>query len=138
MVDWMVEVLTTFKCSDQTFFLAVNLMDRYFKMSTKTLRATELHITGIITMFVASKYEDVIPLLMKTVLNKIGHNKFDIAIIEEREIELLKTLSFKIGAPTIKEFIDRFLQEAHVSKNDKFYKLCMYLAKMSCHDYNLS
>lgn len=30
MVDWMVEVLSAFKCSDQTFFLAVNLMDRYF------------------------------------------------------------------------------------------------------------
>jgi hypothetical protein len=31
MVDWMVEVLTTFKTSDQTFFLAVNIMDRFFK-----------------------------------------------------------------------------------------------------------
>jgi hypothetical protein len=31
MVDWMVEVLTTFKTSDQTFFLAVNILDRYFK-----------------------------------------------------------------------------------------------------------
>ena len=32
MVDWMVEVLTAFKCSDQTFFLAVSLMDRYFNV----------------------------------------------------------------------------------------------------------
>lgn len=31
MVDWMIEVLTTFSCSDQTLFLAVNLMDRFFK-----------------------------------------------------------------------------------------------------------
>lgn len=30
MVDWMVEVLTAFKCDEQTLFLAVNLMDRYF------------------------------------------------------------------------------------------------------------
>lgn len=30
MIDWMVEVLSAFKCSDQTFFLAVNIMDRYF------------------------------------------------------------------------------------------------------------
>lgn len=30
MVDWMTEVLTAFKCCDQTFFLAVNILDRYF------------------------------------------------------------------------------------------------------------
>lgn len=30
MVDWMVEVMTAFKCADQTFFIAVSLMDRYF------------------------------------------------------------------------------------------------------------
>jgi hypothetical protein len=29
MIDWMIEVLTNFKCEDQTFFLAVSLMDRY-------------------------------------------------------------------------------------------------------------
>ena len=31
MIDWMIEVLTNFKCDDQTFFLAVGLLDRYFK-----------------------------------------------------------------------------------------------------------
>lgn len=31
MVDWMIEVLTNFKSDDQTFFLAVSLLDRYFK-----------------------------------------------------------------------------------------------------------
>ena len=29
--DWMIEVLTNFKCEDQTFFLAINLLDRYLK-----------------------------------------------------------------------------------------------------------
>ncbi len=32
MVDWMVEVMSAFKCADQTFFLAVSLMDRYFDL----------------------------------------------------------------------------------------------------------
>lgn len=31
MVDWMIEVLMNFKCDDLTFFLAISLMDRYFK-----------------------------------------------------------------------------------------------------------
>ena len=76
MVDWMMEVLSAFKCADQTFFLAVNLMDRYFDGLNKqniVLELSELHTTGVVCMFMASKYEDVYPLLMKTVINKIGH-----------------------------------------------------------------
>lgn len=72
----MVEVLTTFKNSDQTFFLAVNIMDRFFKNTKKRLKSYELHLIGIISMFIASKYEEVVPLLMRTIVNKIGHNKF--------------------------------------------------------------
>jgi hypothetical protein len=107
----MVEVLTTFKNSDQTFFLAVNLLDRYFKNSSKQLAATELHISGIVSMFIASKYEDVIPLLMRTIISKIGHNKFQVRQIEEKELEILKTLEYKIGAPTVLEFLERYLSE---------------------------
>ena len=31
MIDWMIEVLTNFNCDEQTFFIAVQIMDRYFK-----------------------------------------------------------------------------------------------------------
>lgn len=51
-------------------------MDRYFKSTAKEMKAADLHLAGIVSMFIASKYEDVIPLLMKTIVNKIGHNKF--------------------------------------------------------------
>lgn len=43
---------------------------------------------------------------MKTVINKIGHNKFTIQAIQEKEIEILSVIGFKIGVPTIKEFLD--------------------------------
>ena len=42
MVDWMIEVLTNFKCDDLTFFLAVSLMDRYFKGCQKELKIVNL------------------------------------------------------------------------------------------------
>jgi hypothetical protein len=111
MVDWMVEVLTTFKTSDQTFFLSINILDRYFKQSSKTLGGADLHVSGIVSMFIASKYEDVIPLMMRTVINKIGHNKFEVPAIEDRELDVLRTIQYKIGSPTVKEFLDRFFEE---------------------------
>ena len=76
MLDWMVEVLVAFRCSDQTFYQAVSIMDRYFKNCEKSLLATDLHLSGIAAMFLASKYEEVLPLSLKTVQEKIGHGKF--------------------------------------------------------------
>lgn len=35
MVDWMIEVLTNFRCDHMTFFHAVSLMDRFFKHSDR-------------------------------------------------------------------------------------------------------
>ena len=61
-------------------------MDRFFKNSEKNLSGSDLHLTGITSMFISSKYEDVIPLLMKTIVRKIGHEKFSEYSIEEREL----------------------------------------------------
>lgn len=90
-------------------------------------------------MFIASKYQDVIPLRMSTVIKKIGHNKFDTKLIQEKELEILKVISFKIGTPTVKEFLDRFISEFGYStmKTDQFYKMCTTLAKLACHSYEL-
>jgi hypothetical protein len=140
MVDWMVEVLTTFKNSDQTFFLAINLMDRYFKNVSISLPSTELHLAGVVSMFVASKYEDIVPLMMKTVVNKIGHNKFELRQIEEKELDLLRVNDYKVGVPTIKEFLDRFLEELSglLSKQDRsVYRYLMCIAKMTCFSYDI-
>jgi cyclin B/cyclin A len=62
-------------------------------------------------MFLASKYEDVYPLLMKTVYNKIGHQKLAIDAIRTKEQDLLKTLNFNIGgAPTTLEFLEKYIE----------------------------
>eukprot|EP00349_Pseudokeronopsis_sp_Brazil_P001364 CAMPEP_0202960012 /NCGR_PEP_ID=MMETSP1396-20130829/4197_1 /ASSEMBLY_ACC=CAM_ASM_000872 /TAXON_ID= /ORGANISM="Pseudokeronopsis sp., Strain Brazil" /LENGTH=90 /DNA_ID=CAMNT_0049678963 /DNA_START=451 /DNA_END=723 /DNA_ORIENTATION=- len=86
-------------------------MDRHFKNAPRALESADLHLIGIVSMFIASKYEDVVPLLMKTIINKIGHNKFSVEQIQTKEIEILKSLSFKVGAPTVKESLDRLFEE---------------------------
>ncbi len=140
MVDWMAEVLCTFKTSDQTFFLAVNIMDRYFKEVGTEQKASELHLVGVVSMFIASKYEDVIPLLMKTVVNKIGHGKFPIELIQSKELEILKVLGYRIGVPTVKEHLDRFFEETAslYASSKNLRELACYIAKLSCLNYNLA
>jgi hypothetical protein len=109
MIDWMIEVLTNFKCDDQTFFLAVSLMDRYFKAVPQEKLLTELHITGVTSMFVASKFEDIYPLKMKTVYEKIAHQKIEISAIKALELDIMKVIQYKIHAPTVLDFLKVFL-----------------------------
>lgn len=163
MIDWMIEVLTNFKCDDQTFFLAVSLLDRYFKNKKEQRQISDLHIIGVTTMFIASKYEDIYPLKMKMVFEKIAHKKLAIEEIKGLELDILKSINYQIPAPTVLDFLRVYLQEVlgigHVGKtsltaeekekiptssntpeglNHLIFKMAMYLAKMSMHDYELS
>jgi hypothetical protein len=73
MIDWMIQVCDALKEStDATFFLAVSIMDRYFEARQKervVLEPGELHIIGVTSIFISSKYEDVYSVTLKTIIN---------------------------------------------------------------------
>lgn len=111
MVDWMIEVLTNFRCDDQTFFLSVSLMDRYFKNCSTRKEVSDLHIIGVASMFIGSKFEDIYPLKMKTVFEKIAHKKLEISRIKDLELDMLSSIDYKIHAPTVLDFLKVYLAE---------------------------
>ena len=90
MIDWMIEVLTNFGCDEQTFFIAVQIMDRYFKHAGLSLKITDWHAVGVTAMFIASKYEDIYPLRMKTIDERIAQKKIPIEQIKTLELDILR------------------------------------------------
>lgn len=108
MLDWMAEVIGAFKLSNQTYFMAVNLMDRYLNNCQRSIKLDELHLIGVTAMFTASKYEDVRPLIMRVVVKKIGHDKFTSDQIMDRELEMLRSIGFRVSAPTVLDFLEKF------------------------------
>jgi hypothetical protein len=111
MVDWMIEVLSNFKCDELTFFIAVSIMDRYFKLTKETKKVEDLHIIGVTSMFLASKFEDIIPLKMKAVYEKIVHRKIEQGAIRQLELDIMQTIQYKIHAPTVLDFLKDFMVE---------------------------
>jgi hypothetical protein len=57
MVDWMIEVLSSYKMSEETFFRSIYLMDAYLCASKARLEIKDLHLVGVTAMFAAAKYE---------------------------------------------------------------------------------
>jgi hypothetical protein len=126
MVDWMVEVLSAFSLSTRTLFLSVRLMDSFFKQSQATLFTSDLHLIGVVCMFVASKYEDVKPLKMKTLYEKIGHRRIAIDQIHTAERVLLSTLNYQVSLPTLLDF----LEEALIPEAEEVKAKAMALAEV--------
>ncbi len=121
MIDWMIEVLTNYKCDDNTFFIAVNTMDRYFKaLGSASLQPNELHLIGVAAMFMASKYEDIYPLRLRIVHEKISHKKLSCQEIKEKETEISVGLGFVLGKPTIWDFINHFIEEIFYTQVNNF------------------
>ena len=76
MIDWMIEVLHAYKCDNQTLFIAASILDVFIQKSTVTLENSNMHLIGVTCIYIASKYEDVIPIRMNSIHNKIAHKIF--------------------------------------------------------------
>ena len=88
-------------------------------------------------MFVASKYEDITPLFMQTLLTRIGHNRFSQSDVLSLEKDILRTLRFKMAAiPTVLEFLERYLSLpffADYPRRDGLISVSKYLATLQAH-----
>ena len=62
-------------------------------------------------MFIASKYEDIYPLKMKMVYEKIAHKKLPIDKIKNLELKILGVIQYKIPAPTTLDFLKIYLKD---------------------------
>jgi len=121
MIDWIIEVLILYNCDENTFFIAINLMDRYFKFYTiKNLKSEDLHLVGVTAMFMASKYQDIYPLRLKLLKENIAYNKFTMDQIKNKEIEISNILNYQITLPTQWEFINLYLQEIFINNHNDF------------------
>lgn len=86
-------------------------MDRYFKNCQGRKEVSDLHVVGVTAMFIGSKFEDIYPLKMKTVFEKIAHKKLEIQRIKDLELDILSSIQYKIHAPTVLDFLKVYLAD---------------------------
>ncbi|CDW89235.1 UNKNOWN [Stylonychia lemnae] len=146
MIDWLIQVFRVFKiCAPQTFFLTINIMDRYFKQKSERneiLDKQELHEIGLVAILLATKFEDVIPIHMNQILRDAGHNKFKQSDILNREIDVLLTLGFKVQsitvfeeATTLAKMLFNSYKKGSLTKHDEelFFNYLLFACQLSQH-----
>ncbi|KAH8273856.1 hypothetical protein KR044_002204, partial [Drosophila immigrans] len=60
LLDWLIEVCEVYKLHRETFYLAVDYLDRYLH-GERQVQKTHLQLIGITCLFVAAKVEEIYP-----------------------------------------------------------------------------
>lgn len=103
LVDWMVDVHIKFKLHPETFFLAVDILDRYLMSPTASATRATLQLVGVTATLIAAKMEEIWPPEVKDCIY-ISANTYTREEITEKERDVATALGFKLSVPTVYPF----------------------------------
>lgn len=108
MADWILEVLSHFQSefSSSTFFRSVLILDQFIKYTHLTLCNEDIHLAGVTSMYIASKYEDLFHIRIKDFTQRAAHGKFVPPQIRETELLILASSGYCISYKTLNEIVD--------------------------------
>ena len=105
VVDWLVDVSMQYKLSDDSLFLAVNIMDRY--IGERKIQTKDFQLVGCGALLIASKFEEIYPPEVRDFCY-IMDNAFTGSNLLRMEYEILKTLNFDVLCVSPLVFLKRF------------------------------
>merc|ERR1712228_855045 len=132
LVDWLIEVHRKFKLLPSTYFLGINLLDRY--LSKKQLHRRKLQLCGCTCLWIASKYHEIYAPEMDDFVY-ISDNAFSTDELTAMEVEVLKALSFELTVPTVMNYAERYSKvSAHYLGKSREMKIISDLI-MNCSEH---
>ena len=93
LFDWLVDVHKKYKLRPETLFLSRHLVDGYLR--NNFIHQNQLQLVGITALFIASKYEEIYPPLLKDFV-KITDNAYSREEILSMEATIMCHFSFNL------------------------------------------
>lgn len=120
LIDWLLEVHQRFHLLPETFYLTVNIIDRF--LTHKVVQLERLQLVGVAAMFIASKYEEVLSPHIGNFV-RVADDGFTEAEILSAERYILQVLQYDLSFPNPMHFMRR------ISKADNYDIQTRTLAK---------
>ena len=134
LVEWIIDVHRKFRLLPETLYVTVFLIDRF--LSLKQIKKSQLHILGVTSLLIATKYEEIYPPELKDLLS-VSENKFTRAEVLAMEQFMLSTLDFNITAPTAYRFLERFRKLSSTANDDQLFFFAQYVQEIALLDASL-
>ncbi|GAB0098249.1 Cyclin [Sergentomyia squamirostris] len=133
LIEWINEVHFQFHLETETYHMSVALIDRYLQVS-KNISRKMLQLVGITALFVASKYEEVMPPSIHDFVH-ITDNSYTAAQVREMEQSVLLKLNFNMGRPLSIHFLRRFSRAALAT--DIIHGSAKYFMELASLEYSM-
>lgn len=130
--DWLIEVHLKFKLLPETFFLTMNIIDRY--LNKKTIQRTNLQLVGITAMLIASKYEEIYAPEVKDFVF-ITDKAYTRQEVISMELEILNTLEYNLTMPSANRFVEMY--HHFIGYNQLVLFFSLYLLDLSIVEYKM-
>lgn len=132
LLDWLVEVHLKFKLLPETFYLTVNLIDRY--LSKQSINRKYLQLLGVTAMFIACKYEEIYSPEIKDFIY-MTDNAYTRDQMIKMEFDVLKALEFNVTNPSPLRFLE--ILKCILKFDDKSFMMCQYFMELCITDYKM-
>lgn len=124
LVEWIIDVHRKFRLLPETLYVTVFLIDRF--LSVQQIKKSQLHILGVTSLLIATKYEEIYPPELKDLLS-VSENKFTRAEVLAMEKTMLSSLDFNITSPTSYRFLERFRKLSSTANDDQLFFFAQYI-----------
>ena len=118
LLNWLMEVCETFKLNRDTFYLSVDILDRYLSQSHNIPKA-QLQCTGITALFIASKIEEIYPPKLMDFAYVTDESSSESDILTQ-ELMILKILNWDLCPMTWNSWLTVFMQLLQKDTSDDF------------------
>lgn len=132
LVDWLIDVNLKFKLHPETFFLAVDIVDRY--LSKAQVARAQLQLVGITSVLIAAKHEEVWPPELKDCVY-IAANTYTAAEVLAMERDIAGTLFFRFTVPTPYPMLIRLLDATGAPESVRH--AAMFFLDSAAHEFRL-
>jgi cyclin B len=135
LLDWISEVHHQFNLENETFHMAVSMIDRYLQAVHSTPRKY-LQLVGVTALFMASKYEELMPPEIGDFVY-VTDDTYSKEQILQMEMKMFKALDFQLCKPLPIHFLRRYAKAAG-SLGDRQYIAAKYFIELASIDYELT
>lgn len=128
MLEWIIDVHRKFKLRPETLYVCQFIIDKF--LSKHKTDSKQLHLIGVTTLLIGTKYEEIYPPDLKDFLH-ISENKFTKPQVLAMEKQILQTLDFNVTAPSAYRFLQRYRSLSDVLNDDEVFFFAQYVLEIS-------
>eukprot|EP00040_Diaphanoeca_grandis_P000211 m.14706 g.14706 ORF g.14706 m.14706 type:complete len:441 (-) comp10256_c0_seq1:246-1568(-) len=110
LADWMIEVSDEFTLHRETYYVAMNFVDRYLS-STEGIHKSNVQLIGVACLFTAAKIQEIYPPRLSRFAELTDGACTEEEILQ-KEMHILKTLHWNLSPVTPIAWIEVYLKTA--------------------------